>query len=534
MNSSMSARPLKLFVSCLLAFVVITGLAYFIRTDAADLHARALGDADVSEDVVIEGEQYEVRGGVVRNLQGDVDEKRRALALGIAYAAAATRSSPLYALPGVDVSSLEKTTGDLEALREQYALMRGDSEASRLIRSGLYPIDYLRALVQLERLRRDFLSTPAPASLEAYETQLQLVIRAHLADLESFENSYTRIVPDDFTYAVLGGTVTKESVLGTVESLKEGARRARDRADDRSACKTTASACKPAEIRFPALPEPSPANGAESKIPDTAAEIHSLAYRNADPVVALASSACVPGAQGIQYFTVRTPQILGKYPTSTAYINELYFFRLSSNGRDESGIQRFLRSRGSPYLLYPPLSYYVCPLVAEDSGRVFGLINLVNFFRNQPGDSRAFPTEEVMSEGETLRHAREALSEQLPRNVREELGETALSYLLRTAGFENLAEQVAYVGTTELQMQSAGIPIDAEPVRLFTTHSGFPFLYRLPAADSGAPLSPVTTSTGRPTESRLLRWSSADEKTREDFLHAFDVFYDFHDSPATF
>jgi hypothetical protein len=443
---------------------------------------------------------------------------------GWAYALALARYEPLLALAGTNPAALAAAANELEEAQLELATLQESGEAARLVRSGLYPTQFLRSLAVLEEARQAFLRTGSAREGARYEGALEQAIAALRDDAQTFETTFKHAVPTDTPpYQVPSGTVSRSSILAALTELKERVQALSAEHARRKQCiyEDTVGCTMPSPSTL--MPQASAGSGVRAETPPLVEEVLSIrAELLADaalpgaPVVALERSACVPSFPSPHYFLARE-ESAGPLAPPIEFVGDILLHRIPPAA--PGPVLRYLAERGAGYYPPSPVAFYQCPGIGSDLGKIFAALDIYREF----GSSSA-----IMSEGGAAQLLRDALEEES-----EGYTELALAFKNQSAHFEALVKEIAAFGKNDAAMKRAGIPVDVSALYLFYVKSGFPSLYLgFNASAVGESVSIYESGDAEALRERLVLWSEIRETlSREELLGHMRVFFTMHDNP---
>ena len=169
-----------------------------------------------------QGGDYEVIEGVVTSLDGrsvSIFTQRKVLRL--AYHTALTRTDPLFALPDTNLEEYEISVSLLEAsLNDIVSLYEVPEDREKV--SRLYPLEFLKALGELEERRRWFLAHPSEKDLMAYYREARNIASIYRTSLGSVDVLLDAPEGErNRQFGNFGGVTTVEKYISVFEELRK-------------------------------------------------------------------------------------------------------------------------------------------------------------------------------------------------------------------------------------------------------------------------------------------------------------------------
>lgn len=458
----------------------------------------ALIDAHVSETVSVGERTITISEGHIVE-DSILSEQETLLALRLGYEKAVARRNPLVALPGVDTQGMFQAIRDVRVTRDLLSQQQTQARDRMLIRTSLYPDAFLSAAAQLEESRRAFLESGRAADARSYESQLQRTIRAYRADIARFRDAFsTAVTTSAGTYATPRYLVDRESILNALHTLDTGMAHTEAIAAMRMSCFSGhITDCDTRDITFPTTT----ATAAQSVSP----EAHSLAMTvratliragyKLDPdetLLQLGANACIVSQKyTAPLFTFET--------VSTKYEPEYLSPRLvgdiplvSSKRFETTPFFSYFAAQGITYVPVNPLSYYVCPVSAQDMGRLGALRAIREYAQTArismyaSGDTlealkKMEGTTPVITDEDAVAYlsAARQLIESGDLSVEDTNTITSLALALRdnSLGVYQTLQNIVFFEQVDIDLNAHGIPLDFSPAYLFFARSAFPDLF---------------------------------------------------------
>ena len=453
------------------------------RTSVEMLSAH-LAEAKVVETVVYEGNSYTVAEGHIDPAPHSLSKEHAVLRL--AYAKRALRIDPPFALPGADLDAFARGIDQLAKVETDMHSLSEPFWTRTLAGYSTFPIGSLRAALEAETARREFLSLGTDTALAAYLSAAKRIPRNYIRDSIAFEIAYRYAAPDSVQYVTERHRVTKENGVATIHLLRARMRDANDSLEAFMSCLRSPHAfCDPEALRDPVtdsfdIPRPSSDPDHYALVRTLYASVESIETDDAD--VLLSESYCI------------NPEL------SPLVVR-------SSDGRiREAGDMRFLRpaeflevpffryfvALGYTYMPSDPFSHYSCMVVPYDQGVAFAVYRTQEFAQTHDLAASAAGTlhgadivrfeeeartSDILDEAHARAYVRAAIVElasgAIPHVYEPELLELALMYDLRTAGAGAFVESVATSETRNVRELSEGADTSVSLDRVLFSRSAF-------------------------------------------------------------
>lgn len=372
-----------------------------------------------------------------------------------AYFERAARMSPLFAFPGMDLEMYDLALGELEKSRIDLADYWSIDRAERPdLYNAIYPLEYLKAVGELERMRRVFLDEPTRESASAYQAKLLETIDVYEAELDNYLAVLTRAVGTELYESQTRfhtGYSNAEYLERVLKVYKEAAGAARSEASRRARCGTGLFEAPCPGVSYPEI------ETVGDTLPSTdvvGSENLTLirAYRDAvyvsttsvPSVAVIDESQCWLGDGAAQYHLWWYEHESGTRIFRPDIINELYFYDFESGQQAEWNFAKEFISRGGPRYIYQPVAnHYVCPDLASDMTKLLGM-----YFVYEESN---LDTNDFFYEGQVTKYVNE-LRENLVANTITGKDETKaeeliLSYAYKTPGYPEALMSVVLSNT---------------------------------------------------------------------------------------
>ena len=439
------------------------------QSHAEQFYSDALRAYDISADVLIDGRTVTVRSGVASQ-SGEVVTGAPSLeATRLAYARTLAERNPLFAFPGTSPSDLAYAVDELQKTADQLASLQHDPKHAGMIRTSLYPIDFLRAAGEAEAARAAFLAhTDRRHELE-YELTVRAETDAYLSDVHTFRDALSKIVPDNTPeYIAAGKMVSKTAILAALSTLEAELRTTIHVFEMRMQClHGFVARCNPQDLSLPSLKVPESAHIDEKSIA-RAREIQSLyAEMRGDaqlkdlPLIALSEGACFGDVPGSPIFFVTESKVVSGVPphVEPVFAGDIRFIR--TDEYESVPFYQGLRSHGIDFVFSPPLLHYECIDQARDVTAILSTRTIL-----------ATSSASALYQADAVRAARARASSGDPAGIAQ-----ALSIKYNSAQFDQSLQDVIWTEQKNLNSRKQGLEPGLDAINIFISRSGFTSLF---------------------------------------------------------
>ena len=519
----------------------------------------ALRDAYVTENVSFAGTSFEVTGGVVSE-NGVIISGLAALpALRLAYEKTLARRSPLISLPGTDPASLLNAVTKLVQARDQLANLDVNKNYADVIRSSLYPIDFLQDAAKLESDRQTFLQSGSDADAARYENMLRLTISDYEKDIGLYRAAFVAVVPYNIRpYTTAGLYVDRSAALSAIDDLATGVGGTRSVFEERLACVGgVVQLCDSGAIALPELSQetaaPLPASALQTARTVRAILAQGLQSPALDtvPLIQLNSSSCLAATTLPPLFAVfpATSWIDGSEREAAMFVGDIRFNKTSSY--PTVPFEEFFASRNSEYVPNDFMSHYDCPYLGSDSGRLFAVQAVSDAVQQTPMSVYAtgktketltqlekllLPSDALLKESDALSYVRavEQLAEKpdAPAALSDEAAALALVFKEPSAGFESVVTKITEIEERNaLSSTQRELPVDLTAPTLFYYRGAFVSLFMGDNASVvGNPDSFFTSYSVPEDEQPYVYYSalSGDAGVKQKLISDMQTYYGVH------
>ncbi len=493
------------------------------QSAASRFFSEALRTHNVSADVTVHERILTVRAGEVTFEGGPVSDADAFEALRLTYARTLAERSPLFALPGTSPSDLNYAVDELRRTANQLADIQKNAASADLIRSSLYPLDFLRKAASAEAARIAFVNTADAIHEQAYYDAVRKEFTSYILGIQNFRRGVIRAVPDSIPpYVAAGKLVSKEALLSALQNLETGAKKMMGVFDARTTClRGYTSHCNPQNLSLPTLPEPI-ANTISNDSIQTASSIQSM-YRKMGiddqplpaPLIVLSQSVCASDFPNPPIYHVMVPNLASDVPPFRrgAYIGDIRLIDISAYGNIP--FYHDLQSRGIRFVLSPPLLHYECMEEARDLSAILFTEDVMR---------EASPTSRVYYESEAVRIANNRARAGDPDGIRY-----ILSAQNHSSRFDQTLRDISWIEQTNMGLMKGGVGADLRTYNLFFSRSGFASLFAAGNPSFVGKISLFDSVSIPTSEKPYIYYSNLpDEKTRGKVLEDIRNYISIH------
>ncbi len=458
-------------VLCILAGIVFLVLIGTVisrdQSHAEKFYSDALRAHDISTDVLVDGHTARVHEGVA-SLSGESTEKQSREALRLAYARTLAERNPLFAFPGTTPSDLTYAVDVLEATANQLADLHKEDGRVGLIRTSLYPIEFLRAAAAAETARLEFIAHTDSRHEQEYELAVRKEITAYVSDLRAFRDAVSKAIPDSTpAYVAAGKIVSKTTILSAIAAIKAGLQASVHQFDRRILClRGHVGRCNPEDLSLPTLNVPEP-DYIDAEYIVRAREVRSFYANMVDdsqirdaPLIVLSKSTCVADAPSPPIFVVTETTTAQGAPTHNRplFVGDVRFIRIDEYG--DLPFYKDLRSRGMEFVLSPPLLHYECMDGAREANAILSTRAVLS------------ASSSVLYQADAIRTANENALSGDPAGIAQ-----ALAIKYNSMQFDQSLRDIAWAEQKNLHLLRQGLRPDLNITNLFVSRSGFVALF---------------------------------------------------------
>ncbi len=521
---------------------------------AAAFYASALRQTATSERISWQGSTYEIAHGEVFHDGVRIRGTRSLVPLQLAYAASLAERNPIMALPGVSLDEFDDALDRMQRTQARLAAKQTSAFDASLVSEHLYPIAFLRAALELERARREFVGSPAMSSMRRYENLLRVAVLAYRSDLRDFSAAFRSAVPENAPdYAAQRYIITRDDTLAALTYIDKAATITERQVRDRSQCVSgNVVFCDADELSLPTftsldvvtIPSPNSLRDVRAALDESGVTLEP------GPDVLLSNSYCVRGAAGPVVYAIER---LSRAGADLAYPSPILASDITlvdATEYDEYPFFSYFTDNGATYVPLRDLAYYTCPRAGMEQGRVLATLRVAETASVvQASDlaDGALRTELQALETELAnpRMVTEASATRYLNAVQPLLGEDGLAenarktlldamLVMRTAspGTLQVMRDIVLFEETDMLLATQGIDFDFGSRYLFYVRSGFLPLF-LANNPTVIPLHlPLFSPNILPQTSQPYRsFLSLQGDERDQAISDMTLYYRTHQSP---
>ncbi len=544
----------RLLFTVVLVVAVGTFFAFdwYRQQSASIFYSNALRDARTSENVSVENREYSVVNGIVTP-----DDKNSPNALKLAYAKTMARRSPFFALPEINLDDFEYAVAELEKTQEKLANLQKTRREKILVGSSLYPTQFLKALSETERARRQFLDSGSESDMWSYQAKEKKTLFVYRQSLKRFRDAFDAVIPvGSRRYAMADVITDRQSILDSIDKLLGKADKISSLINDRLQClKGNSTTCKNTDLRLPILKLED--SGAISNTSlDLSEDVRRILYAATGnhkmlegPLVALSESSCLPGYVGGSLFIFQT----GDPKDGTDHFNLPRFvgdIRFIKSGEQPDPFSRYFRANGVEFLISNPFVYYKCLQSRTDHSKLFATRAISEFASQSPIseymkgpdgnqlrvlEQLLFPTNKVIRESDAVRYLSIAgtlsTAGKLPKDISNKIASLILAAKTPTNGFAEEIRRISVFENLNMKLTSIGLNLDFSATRLFLTQSAFFPLFLANNILNKDEISVLFQSNTIPAEKQPYIFYSSLPKTqmlRNELIHDIGFYAQLH------
>ncbi|MFA7310134.1 MAG: hypothetical protein WC050_04480 [Candidatus Paceibacterota bacterium] len=354
--------------------------------EATTFFSNALKQANVTETVSYQGTTYTIKNGTVLDDTITVRHPAMRPILELAYEKAVARRSPLFAMPGVDLSQFRTAVQQLALRREELASKQKSASEARLVRRGLYPVDFLSAIADAEEARRMFLDTGSWDAAFTYEGSKSVALSTYAADLANYKASFSQAVPrsDDILFETYTDRVSRAYILAALDTLEQGSRQIKNRDAGRALClKGFVRKCDVTDLELPPIAtQLSPITESDIALAEDVRDMYTRTGYSIDtnaPLVHISSSFCFSDPKKNLLFSFesrvatddQTPYLTPVLVSDVVFVRSERYAGLPFYGS--------FASNNITYALQDFLAPYSCTQLDGDLGKIDALRQVHDF-----------------------------------------------------------------------------------------------------------------------------------------------------------
>ncbi|MEK7628885.1 MAG: hypothetical protein AAB421_05760 [Patescibacteria group bacterium] len=458
--------------------------------------SNALREAHINEIVTVAGKVFRVVNGIVTAEDGPVSPATEVQALRLAYAKTVAKRSPYFALAGTSLMHLDYGLKDLAQAQERLSRIQATRHNEKIVSTTLYPLSFLRAMSELEYMRRSFIKSGADSDMIAYQALLNKAQHAYAENLEQFQRSFLSVVPETTgAYGTANSIITRENSLRALADLSRRTEKPGQAIKMRNRCfRGRINDCVVSDLSVPIVA--SVAKVTFKKI-ETDQVIRSHAfYRNfgfivdALPSPVLSQSACTNSEKTPPFFSFSyEPNFFGYIERfGIVPIGNVRFFE--TDRYTQVPYLDYFTSRGARYVPAKEFNHYNCPELDRDVGSIFSTFAIGNYARQSsileqtpPADTKVLQRSVRGVSGTTIHESDAHTYLQtalqlvdkglLPASISDEIIDLAVATKNQSAGFEWIPTEIARIELRNLLARKKGAQPELAASFLFFARSGF-------------------------------------------------------------
>ncbi len=461
------------------ALLIVSGAVIFFsviltareQSTAKQFFFEALRSHDITADVIVDGRTVSVRSGEVTYQGETVMGPPAFAAMRLAYARTLAERSPLFALPGTSPSDLRYAVDELQQTANELADIQKDAKSADLIRSSLYPLDFLRKAASAEAARIAFVHDSDTGHEQAYYDAVREEFASYILGIHNFRNGVAQIVPDTTPpYVAAGKLVSKEAILSALADIEMRAKKTKGMFDARVMClRGHTSHCNPTDLLLPVLPESLADTVSDDSVRAAlsiqAMYAHIVNYDGArpQPLIVLSKSACVSNFPSPPIYHVVVSSLQPDIPPIRrgVYIGDIRLIDIREY--DNLPFYRDLQSRGIEFVLSPPLLHYEC---MEDARDLSAILFTEDIMQESSSTSRVYYQSEAVGIANALARAGDSNGIQY-----------VLSAQNHSTHFDQSLRSISWVEQINVNLVKSNVGADLKTYNLFFSRSGFESLF---------------------------------------------------------
>ena len=483
----------------LMACMLVAGIAgtlYWNQSYAASFYARTLADAHTYEVVTIDNAPYVVDRGLVTLDGKSISGWRTFRILSLAYEKAMAERSPLLALPGVKPDKLLSALVLLKDEQARLALSQKNPAEADMVKTSLYPIQFLESAAALEQARQTFITTGDVTDAVRYRHLLKSTLRTYQHDLEQFRSAFQTVVSSTTpAYGTDTYIIDYSGMTGAFVMLEDGITKMKNVLRMRALCTHGITAvCARGDIYFPETQNFPQETAIDSSITEGVTALYTAAGfpLSDEPSITLSSSSCTPRGAPTTFSFIRYGTSIADQYLTPLFTGDILFIK---SARYESApFYQYFDDSGINYVPVDPLTYYECPEASRDFASALSVLEIIRFAKKY--DASRYLTDSDAGTIETLRnrllgtmvHERDAteyiatLRITLPsigatKSLHQALDALSLSLSYGTAGLTELISTIVQFESGNRVIAERGVAFDVSARNLFYIRSGFGSLF---------------------------------------------------------
>lgn len=505
----------------------IAGIFYWNQSYAASFYADALADAAPYETIVIGDLSYVVDHGAVVLDGKPVSGWRRSRVLSLAYEKALAEHSPVLALPGVRPEKLLSAVALLKDEQERLALSQNNVTEANLVRTSLYPIQFLQSAASLEEARQTFITTGNASDAARYRGLLKSTLDIYQRDLVRFRSAFQSVVPATTTaYGTNTYIIDYSGMSGALAVLEDGVAQMRSTLRMRLLCTHGMTiVCDRDNLHFADTPSLTQETVADPSMTTDVTNLYEAAgFPVSDaPSITLASSSCIPSNTPATFSFIRYGTSAADQYLTPLFTGDILFIKSALYG--SAPFYQYFHDNGISYVPVDPLTYYECPETSHDFASALSVLEIIRFAKKY--DLSQYLT---YPDADTIRPLRNRLLGTTPHesdavayisglrkvlpstkettSLHRTLDELSLAFSYKTAGLTELISTIVQFEGGNRLIAKHGVTFDTSARNLFYIRSGFGSLFLLTSpAVANSRISPFRVNRMTKSEKPYVQYS---------------------------
>lgn len=344
--------------------------------------------------IILEGNVYEIRDTLVFQNGEQMSLLKSVPVLRTAYYIVLNRLDPIFALEGTDPILFKESVENLEHSLDEYASLFGAAE-ERIVRTGLYPLNFLASVANLEKARQQMLQYPGLESVHSYNRELKRTLKVYRKEIKTAKHiflnfrgyrenqEYNGTKNNSVSFYFFSGYTNIDLLYNFFFRLEEYALTQEKKRAERQLCLTGfISYCIDLTDILKKTSKESPTD--TPIVSKNALEIRDILslYNNTtagekSPIVIFPDSKCFPEFSPVYFDAQKIKTDSSKDIFELTLLNDIYFY----DARNARGpYLNLLKDAGADFLYQPVTNMYLCPDMAEymtDASTILGVYALL-------------------------------------------------------------------------------------------------------------------------------------------------------------
>ncbi len=499
-----------------------------------------LGAARITESVSVNGNTYLEKDGSVYDGAVLVAGPDQGAALLLAYEKSVARRNPLMAIAGTDSDRMDAAVRQLIQTQRALAESQSNLRDSALILGALYPIDFLRSISNLERMRQQFLKSGDSMDATRYELALTETANAYEEDLEKFRRGFTQAVPPGTSsYVTEGGHISRTGILNVIDTRAVQAHTTEQNILKRQRCFSgEVLYCTKEDISLPV----------HEKVLTQKTRAPSATELKEGPITQLTDPTCTAGFPTSVFFleqTRTTPQFSYVVPR---LIGDARLIDTAT--QSTVPFYSFFASRGMRYIPNSPMAYYECASFVHDASGIFTtdairdlsiqkpLSTYAHSFAKPLGkiENSLVSKQQALNEVVAMQYVALGLEALQQQDFSEEGAHVATELSLiernRSGGYDNQIFDIAALESANAQLSKRGVPIGLGLLYLFYVRNAFEIFFMIDNQSVG-PVDTVTEGPATPpAQQPYVYYSNLTPEQKKQADRDQEYYFSIHGNPS--